>query len=172
MEITLELLRNLGACKRTRDYFFRTYGFSAAAPLRQVWDEWVGWRESANYSNEDRIWLACRLLEDKKRDALAFRFAGQAMRFAGITEYADNVTLENWRDASERARELWADSDYQNEKINGARICAHRAACSAIDKKPIYAELAAEDARRVAPSGQGVAALTEQVQWCAEALFS
>lgn len=91
MKITIETLEKMPsgerACTAARDWFARN--FPSGGTLNEV--------AAANTNDEWLVWFTCHYLPANKREALAFKFAGQAFRFVAqihpeLGEYADNVT--------------------------------------------------------------------------------
>ena len=99
MKITIAMLEKMPdgsrACDDAHEWF--SLQFPDGADLEAAWQECQNplWK----------IWFACHALPADDRQALAFRFAGQAFRFAAqrhsqLSEFADNVTTGNWQVAA------------------------------------------------------------------------
>jgi hypothetical protein len=157
------------ACKKPRRWFKSTFPkeqYPNGASLRVAWracprDDW-------------RVWFALNWLPIEQVQGLAWRFAGQAMRLAGIDEYADNVTADNWKEARATTNGLYefVVDDYEAVKIAGASnavVFAYNVEFFAIPH-PLEARMSALSAANQAcvifPP-----AIEEQVAWCEAMLF-
>jgi hypothetical protein len=166
--ITLSDLESMEACSPARNWFAGEFPYGAS--LEEAWracpvDQW-------------RVWFACRWLTKGDVVDLAFRFAGQAFRFAGklnpaLAEYADNITESNLLNAARAARiaraTVAADATERDAlAVRAADDAAHYAtSClDGYDNAAGYAYFVA-DAAVVAGDAS---VCREQVAWCAQAL--
>ena len=190
--ITMAELESMGErpCKEAMDWFRETH--PDGATLAAAWescphDDW-------------RVWYACHTLPREKVIALAYRFAGQAFRYAArahvsLEPWADNVTPENVAAARAAVAAAWAareaaraammdEPDVAEAMDEAARAAwAARAAASAWAWVAAWVALAEDaawaawEAARAAmmeepdtAAADVKAARAEQAQWCAEAL--
>lgn len=108
MNITIDTLLEMPsgsrACEDAGDWFTDTFPNSTypeGVDLRTAWDTLKASEVDENL--DWLIWFGCHWLNATKRQEFAWFAAGLAMRHAGITEFADNVTAENWREAKDAA---------------------------------------------------------------------
>ena len=166
------------ACKSPRRWFKATFPkeqYPTGVSLRVAWD--------ACPRDDWRVWFALNWLPIEQVQGLAWKFAGQAMRLAGIEEYADNVTADNWEEARATTNGLYQklhphgravfvvdhDEAVKIAGANNAVVFAHNAAFYAIPQ-PFDARISAGNAANQAcvifPP-----AISEQVAWCEAMLF-
>jgi hypothetical protein len=166
--ITLSDLESMEACSPARSWFASE--FPGGASLEEAWracpvDQW-------------RVWFTCRSLTKEAVVDLAFRFAGQAFRFAAklnpaLAKYADNVTEKNLLNAARAARiacATFADDDTEHDALvaRAADDAAHYAtSCSDGYDNAAKCAYFVSDAAAVA---SGASVCREQVAWCAQAL--
>ena len=152
--ITNKHLKNMPsgncACKSARKWFKSTFPkdqYPDGVPMRNAWDVLKA------DINEDQhlnwlIWFGCNQLDSEKRQNFAWFAAGLAMRHAGIAEFADNVTAENWMDARARARaNARADANANAAYAAYAAYAAAHAAAYAVDAAAHAADAADADAK-------------------------
>ena len=106
--ITNKHLKNMPsgnrACSAARKWFKATFpdDYKSGVDMRTAWV--VLKTHTAEEQRLDwLIWFGCNQLDGEKREAFSWFAAGLAMRYAGIAEYADNVTAENWEEAADAA---------------------------------------------------------------------
>ena len=129
----------MGVCSEAVDCF--DANFPKGTDLRTAWD--------ACPRDDWRVWFATHSLSREEAERLAWRFAGQAFRFAALihpslARFSDNLTPQNWREA----------------------YTAY-AACAAYAATTDAAYAATTDA---AYADAADAAWHEMAGWCAEAL--
>ena len=166
--ITSAMLTEMRACSGARQWFAST--FPNGATLRTAWD--------ACHRDDWRVWFACHVLPHEHIVRLTWRFAGQAFRYAAVWKpslerYADNVTPENWREASNAATaytdaDAFAYSAAASAAYANAADAAYAAAAYAADADAAYTAAAYAADAAYAAAGD---ARTEQVLWCAAELF-
>lgn len=166
MFITRELLKEMPsgkeACIEARLWF--DSNFPNGGELSAVW--------KACNNDEWRVWFACHYLPKEAQQELAWKFAGQAMRNAGIEAFADNVNDSNWqkakRTAAQVATVIVTDVDARTfTRIASAYKATHAAAVDvhAAARAAAYAAAAAGDI-----TADIIAARKEQAEWAWEVL--
>lgn len=144
------------ACREARKHFENKYGKDASVSLSQLWREW----DRPDNENADRIWFACNWLTGSLLSDLAMRFAGQAMRYAGI-EHAE-LTAHN---VAEAIAVACSADPYVGSYFAYAAACAADVANHTADAAR-YAVVASDYAVNIGDA----AAVAEQIAWCAQAL--
>ena len=109
-----------------------------------------------------QVWFACHWLPAEAVVGLAFRFAGQAFRFAAerspeLLPWSDNVTIGNWEAAS--------------DATHTATTAAYAAATTAAGGATAAAAAAYAAHTAAYAAAGGANARAEQVAWCEDALL-
>ena len=157
MNITPQMLVDMRACREARNWFVAM--FPAGTDLRTAWaacprDDW-------------RIYFALRQMSKERVVAFGWWCAGQAFRYAAIgapvlTQFAGNVTPQNWREAYATAHAVNA-----SDAADAAAYASASALATNVADANHVAFYASESAAHA-----DAATRAEHARWCAKVLFA
>lgn len=175
MKITRYLLEKMHSGERACEFGLIWFAdnFPDGGEIEEVWKKC--------YNEIWKIWFACNYLQGDKLAKLAFKFAGQAMRFAEIAEWADNIHSEEDCENAARAADAARAARYAHYAdaaryaANAARYAANAANAASRYNVNTAANAilnAADDAVDVSIDVGNSNDITrrEQSAWCREAL--
>ena len=166
-DLLLKMPSGRKACDDALEWFEEE--FPNGGELEAVWD--------ACEDNAWKVWFTCHYVSFDERQALAWKFAGQAFRFAAeyhpeLEEFADNVNEDNWEEARDKAYASYASSAFSYASY--ASFASSSAASSAsFFAYAAYASFSASYASSAVFSASYAAfhARKEQAEWCEDILF-